>query len=113
MSGGVIGPYRAGFKGLRKHWLGLCRGNLGAADAAEAERLNDRLHRRSTARNYALHGTWHEESPDHYRVVIVTKLEDGRCKRETIFTNYAEVRQQTTLLRDLRADLALFLQRVF
>lgn len=113
MSGGKIAPYRSGFKGLRKHWLSLCRANLKPDDLEVAEKLNDRLHRRSIARNYALHGTWHETAADQYAVVTITKIDDGTCKRENIFTTYDEVRNQTALLRAMRADLATFLHRVF
>lgn len=113
MSRGTVADNPSGFSRLRRHWFKLCRDHLQTSDFAEVEKLNDRLHRRSVARNYALHGTWVETTPDHFNVVLITRCDNGSYRRENLMTTYSEVRDQTALLRDMRCDLADFLNRVF
>jgi len=102
-----------GFKRLRKAWFAECRENLSPDDFKIAERINERLCRRSDARNYVVHGTWVAVSDDEYVATILEKAKDQKgMGRLTLPTSHTALMEQADLVRHLRLDIWAFLDRV-
>lgn len=113
MSDGGASDIPLGFYRVRKLWFRLCRACTADEAITELESLNDRLARRSTARNYGLHGIWRPLGDDRFLVEFLEK--DGSNKavyrHMRIETTLADFKEQVRLMRDMRCDFLEFLNR--
>lgn len=106
---GKLSARLSGFTAVQKTWARLCVERFPHEVSAVSD-IVDRLGRRSTARNWTVHGNWRYVSDDQ----IETHWLDFRRDRElgnTAHITFAGLQEQTLLLAELRVDILNLVKR--
>jgi len=110
MSGQDPSNIPTGFSKLRKHWQKLAR-EQSPDLAAEIEQLGQRLHKRSTARNYVVHGYWRQVGPDAFTSTWIN-YRGGSVRYDTLKSTFEQLKEQSKWAHELRNDVAKFTNRL-